>query len=265
MKAVILAAGYGTRMKPYTDTQAKALLEVCGKPILEHVLLRILPLTRVTQTVVVTNHKFLHRFETWRRSFIRRNRNLENRVLLFDDGTESNETRLGAVCDLDTVIRQTGLDEDLLVSSADDIVEFDFQPWLDTFEKQGKTCLALYRCRDETILRRSGNVRKAEDGRVVEFVEKPQKPISDLISPCLYILARSSLVRIREYLTGGGNTDAPGYFIEWLISREDVSGFEFDEPMLCISNTEEYRHADAILRSQKPEIGFRNRHGRKRI
>src|SRR5207247_9438147 len=92
MKALILAAGYATRMYPLTFDRPKALLPVAGKPILDYLLEAIRQVREVENVIVVTNHKFLGPFRDWQRRLPD-----QARVPLLDDGTSCNECCLGTL------------------------------------------------------------------------------------------------------------------------------------------------------------------------
>ena len=99
MKCLILAAGYATRLYPLTENFPKPLLTVGDKTILDWLLDDIHTSGRVDEYVVISNHKFAHHFEAWAKT-------KPYKITVVDDGTESNETRLGAVKDVQFAIEK---------------------------------------------------------------------------------------------------------------------------------------------------------------
>ncbi|PYV01060.1 MAG: nucleotidyltransferase family protein [Acidobacteria bacterium] len=236
MKALILAAGYATRMYPLTFDRPKALLPVAGKPILDYLLEGIRQVREVENVIVVTNHKFLGPFRDWQRRLPDR-----ARVQILDDGTTCNEGRLGAVADIRFALAQGAVDSDLLVMGADNIFHFGFAKFVDFFHQTGTDCIAVHIQRDRSKLARTGVAEVDENWRVTRFEEKPREPRSIYACPPFYGLLRASLRLLGEYLDQGNNADAPGYFIEWLVRRNAVHAFFFDEPRHAIGDLDSYR------------------------
>lgn len=247
MKSLILAAGYGTRLHPLTENTAKPLLPVAGKPIIEYLLQRILPLSVVDAVYIVTNEKFYQDFLKWNESFNQKREKIHPPIYLLNDGTSSNENRLGAIRDIAMTIETYRLDDDLIVSAADDIFTFDFQELVDTFYTKRETVITLYQCDNIDQLRKSGNARIDTTGRVLEVVEKPKNPKSNLLSPSLYILSRSTLNLINPYLQEGNNPDAPGYFISWLVAKIPVYSYIFKEPFYAVGDLVSYKRIQALF------------------
>ena len=117
MKCLILAAGYATRLYPLTENFPKPLLDVGGKTILDWLVDDIHTAGLVDEFVVISNHKFAHHFDKWAVA-------KTMKVTVVDDGTDSNETRLGAVKDIQFAIEQLGLDDDMLVIAGDNVLDF---------------------------------------------------------------------------------------------------------------------------------------------
>jgi glucose-1-phosphate thymidylyltransferase len=217
MKAVVLAAGYATRLYPLTLERPKALLSVGGRPIIEHVLEAIGDVDGLDEIHLVTNSKFAAAFEEWaasRRSGVR----------IFDDRTSNEESRLGAIGDLDLTIRERSIDDDLLVVAGDNIFTESLAPFAAFGREKGAPALGVYDVGDLDAIRRYNAIELDADDRVTFFEEKPERAPSrsTLTGIALYFYPRSSLGLVREYLAGGNNPDQPGRLVEWLYRRVPV-------------------------------------------
>jgi glucose-1-phosphate thymidylyltransferase len=227
MKAIVLAAGYATRLQPYTTNFPKPLLKVDGRPLLDFTIESILATGAVDTIYVVTNHRFFTHFAAWRERFCELRKDAD--IVVVDDGTGSNDDRLGSIGDLAFAIEQHGIDDDILVTCADKRFSFDLADFVATFRATGG---AVTTCIDtgspELIRNRFGCVR-VEDGRIVEFVEKPENPPSGIKSIAFYIYPRAVIELLPEYLASGENRDAPGNLIRWLIPRIPVHPWFVDD------------------------------------
>lgn len=217
MKVFLLAAGYATRMYPLTRNQPKPLLEVAGAPILSHMLERVLELPHVSEVVVITNSRFQDSIRGWAVAHAGR---VPIRVL--DDGSTSDDDKLGAVGDLGFALEQVPLDgEDWLVAAGDNLLEFSLVPLHAVFESTGCPLLAV-----RTVSRDGpspyNETTVAADGRVTRFREKPPDPGSDLAAIALYLFPAHVASLLARYLADGGNRDAPGHFIAWLVGETEV-------------------------------------------
>lgn len=222
MTALILAAGYGTRMYPLTQNTPKALLPVGGKPILRFLLDKLAdPAAGVKEVVLVTNHRFAPVFEEWFRTH---QVGLPWRVL--DDGTTSDEKRLGSVGDIAFAIGQLKLEGDLLVLGSDNL----FTEALTGFMAQAlartpAATLAVYELPDRSLANRYGVLTVTEDHRIVAFTEKPEKPESSLVSTAVYFFPGKMLPRVLQYVNSSDLPDTLGSFIQWLIPREPIFAY----------------------------------------
>jgi glucose-1-phosphate thymidylyltransferase len=214
VRAIILAGGYATRLYPLTLDRPKHLLEVGGRPILE-LLLERLPLAELDAVYVVTNAKFADRFREWARTY-------PVDVVVIDDGTTSEDDRLGAIGDLQLAIDSEGLDDDLIVAAGDSI----FTERLDGFarfgQERGAAAIAVYDVGDLEAMKRLASIGVDADSRLVSFEEKPEDPQSTLAGIALYFYPRAVLPLIREYLAEENNPDQPGRLVGWLYRRTPV-------------------------------------------
>ena len=218
MKAYLLAAGFATRMYPLTRDVAKPLLEVGEAPILSHILRRVEALPDLSQVVVIGNHRFAEALDAWSRSVSCR---VEVRVL--DDGANEVEERLGALGDLAFALEQVpNQGEDLLVVAGDNLLEFDLAPYYQDFQTEGSSLLITRSVELGGGPSPYNEVTLDEAGQVLSFREKPLDPASPLSAMAVYFLKSEDAGLLSDYLTEGGNPDAPGHFIAWLVSLRRV-------------------------------------------
>jgi glucose-1-phosphate thymidylyltransferase len=246
VKAIVLAAGYATRLYPLTLDTPKPLLEVGGLPILERLLGQLEEIPSLEHVFVVTNAKFAPRFREFAVGWAGR---LEVEVV--DDGTESDETKLGAIGDLELVVRSHDVDDDLVVAAGDSI--FDGARLEDFarlgLEKQAPV-EAVYEVGDLEAVKRYSVITADDDGRVVAFQEKPDEPESTLAGIALYFYPRSALPLIARYLAEGNNPDQPGRLVEWLYTRTPVYVWRVPGRWYDIGSPETLEQADRELTSR---------------
>ncbi len=245
MTCVLLAAGYATRLYPLTLDTPLALLEVGGKTILARLLENVWRTDCVGETILVTNSRFRDRFEACMPGHASPGpgRSPERRFSILDDGTVDVGDRLGAVGDLAFAIRSRGLDDDLLVLAADNLLGFELADFVEFHRSRGTDCATVERIEDEAALRRTGVAVIAPDGRILSFREKPARPASNDAVPPFYIYRRDTLALVDEYLHSGGNPDAPGHFLEWLCTRRPVFAYRFSGGRTDIGTLDTYRAA----------------------
>jgi glucose-1-phosphate thymidylyltransferase len=242
MKAIVLAAGYATRLKPLTDTWAKELLPVGGRPIIDRIIDALTVVELVDEIHVVTNSRKVDAFARWADAAGRG-------VIVHDDGTSSNEDRLGAIGDMSFVIDQAGLDDDLLVIAGDNLFEFSLADFAAFWRSRGTaSAVAVRDVGSLELASQYGIVALDGDGRVVEFEEKPVDPPSTLAATATYVFHRAHAGLIDVYLEAGHDADQPGRFVGWLQRREPVYGWVFDASWYDIGDHEQLLEADNRLR-----------------
>jgi glucose-1-phosphate thymidylyltransferase len=238
MRAVILAAGYATRLYPLTLDRPKALLRVGGRPILEHLLDRLGELRGLDEIHVVTNSRFAGAFREWARGPGRD-------VRIVDDGTVDEQTRLGAIGDLDLAIRAEAIDDDLLVLAGDNLFSESFAPFAEFGREKGSPALGVYDVGDLDIVRGRYNAIELDgDDRVVFFEEKPERPTSTLTGIALYFYPRASLPLVSRYLEEGNNPDQPGRLVQWLYPQTPVYAWRVPGRWYDVGSKETLAEAD---------------------
>lgn len=235
MKCIILAAGYATRLYPLTKHTAKPLLKIGKKTILDHIVSKVEKVNIVDEIFIVTNDKFYHDFVQWAQGY-----QGCKIIKVINDHTTTNDNRLGAIADMQYVIKEANLDEDLLVLAGDNLFDFELIDFIDFYKKVGGDCITAHQLNDVDEMKRSGVIEVNDDQIVVSFEEKPDKPKTNLAVPPFYIYQRETLLLIDQYIAAGENPDAPGYFIPWLIQRKDVYAYEFSGRRYDIGTVESY-------------------------
>jgi glucose-1-phosphate thymidylyltransferase len=238
MKALILAAGYATRLRPLTDAVPKQLLPVGGRPMVDWIIDRIEE-TSADEVHLVTNARFAADFARWAK---------DKDVRVHDDGTTSNENRLGAIGD----IQFAGLDDDLLVIAGDNLFEYslaDYESYWRAHE--GASSIAVLDVGDPELAKQYGIVDVDEHDRVVDFVEKPEEPPTTLCATATYLYTREHARLISTYLEEGNPPDAPGNYVAWLHKREPVYAYRFAGEWFDIGDRDQLLEADNRLRRRR--------------
>ena len=238
MKAVILAAGYATRLYPLTLNRPKALLDVAGRPMVEHLLLRLEGVEGLDAIHLVTNSKFAGAFREWSAGWD------GQEVQIVDDGTSDEETKLGAIGDLELTIRAAAIDDDLIVLAGDNLFSESLAPFGAFARAKAAPVIGVYDVGDLEAIRRYNSITLDEDDRLTYFEEKPEHPRTTLTGIALYFYPRKSLGAVREYLAAGNNPDQPGRLIEWLYPREPVYAWRVPGRWYDIGSAETLAEAD---------------------
>ena len=188
MKCIVLAAGYATRLYPLTENQPKPLLEVAGKSILDHAMEKIDRVKEIDEVIIVTNDKFAGHFEEWKKAVT------YSKILrVVNDGTLTNDTRLGAIGDIQFVIDQLKINDDLMIIAGDNLFEFELADFATFFYNKDSDCITTYHEANEAQLKRAGVIEIDEESRVLSFEEKPEQPKSSFCVPAFYLYRKDTL------------------------------------------------------------------------
>ena len=247
MKAILLAAGYATRLEPLTKTVAKPLLPLAGRPMVDYIYDRIAEVPGIDAVHVVTNQKFAGSFEQWAQ-----NHGGRLPIRVHNDGTTSNADRLGAIGDLKFTVAKAMLGgEDLLVTAGDNLFDYSLAGYVDYWRAKGEaSALAIYQCPDAELVKQYSIVELDPSERITSFIEKPKNPSTALVGTATYIYHRQHVALLETYLAEGNSPDQPGNFIAWLHKRVPVYGYRFSGGWFDIGNKQELLNADNLMRDR---------------
>ena len=245
MKAIILAAGYATRLYPLTENMPKPLLEVSGKTILDFIVEKIERVTEIDELIIVTNNKFAGHFEEWRE-----NGSYSKEITVVNDGTLTNETRLGAIGDIQYVIENLDIADDLMILAGDNLFDFELTDFVSYFNEVGTDCITSYYEENDAQVKRAGVVELIENQEVLSFEEKPAQPRSQYCVPAFYLYKRQTLPLFEKYLKEGNNPDAPGHFVPYLINKKTVHAYLFEGKRYDIGTIESYEAVKTIFEAR---------------
>ena len=238
MKTIVIAAGYATRLYPLTENFPKPLLEIGKSTILDRMLDDIDTIPEIEEHIVVTNGKFAPIFEKWVSE--RRSR---TPVRVLNDGTFTNETRLGAVRDLILALETFNVDEDILVVAADNILDFSLKGFVEAFKERGTSMLMCYHEPELYKLQRTGVIEVDDNFRVLAMQEKPQEPKSHWAVPPFYIYRKEDLPLIRSAIQNGCGADAPGNLAHYLVDKTTVHAWPMPAGRFDIGSLDTYQEA----------------------
>ena len=242
MKNIVIAAGYATRLYPLTENFPKPLLKVGTKSILERMFDDIDPIKEVTEHIVVTNHKFAHHFKAWKQQM-----HYTKPITIIDDGTETNEGRLGAVRDLLLALEKCHVDDDIMVLAADNILQFSLQGFVDFFHEKQTSVIMCHHEPELRKLQRTGVIAVDERMRVLEMQEKPEKPVSNWAVPPFYIYKQGDLPLIRECMEHGCGFDAPGNLAHYLVGVTTLHAWPMPAGRFDIGSLDSYEEAQRLF------------------
>lgn len=241
MRAIILAAGFGTRLYPLTENRPKALLEIGRRTLLDHLMEKLKSFTKIQEIILVTNGRFYVDFFKWRRES-----GYRKLIRLVDNNAFVPEKRCGAVRDLYLGIQSDpGSSEDYLVLCSDNLFEYPLSHFLlSCLSHPHSGFVGLYDLKDLAAASRFGVVQVDSHGKIIDFEEKPARPKSAHVSIGVYYFPGTILSRLHEYLEIERlNPDKMGNFVAWLAKKEPFYGVEFDGKWFDIGSMESYLEA----------------------
>jgi glucose-1-phosphate thymidylyltransferase len=244
MKLLILAAGYATRLYPLTQNQPKPLLPVAGKPMIDHVIEKFDECPEIDEIYVVTNNKFTEHFNRWAVEASKRYPN--RKIQVFNDGTTSDADKLGAIGDIHFVMKQTNLNDDLVIVAGDNLFSGGLREYVQHAKKKG-IVIGVYDVKDLEAIKKYNNITLDSEGRVTFFEEKPKDPKGTVTAIALYHYPRKALALIEKYIAEGNNPDQPGRLVQWLYTREPVYTYLVRGEWLDIGSKETYEEANKVF------------------
>ena len=252
MKLIILGAGYDTRLYPLTLNEPKPLLDVAGKPMLEHVLDNLAPVEEIDHVYVVTNGKFAGHFERWAEG--RRSARGRPEITVINDHSTDDSNKLGAIGDLNLVLTQEGIDDDIVVVAGDNL----FSEPVDEFPRFARAkdapVVAVYDVGDLSRMSKYSSVEVDEDGRITFFEEKPANPKSTLTGIALYYYPKSALPLIRQYVEEGNNPDQPGRLVQWMYERTPFYTWRVPGIWYDVGSKETLEEANRIFSQHRTQV-----------
>src|SRR5437764_1104409 len=249
MNALILAAGYATRLYPLTLHKAKPLLLVVGKPIIEWVVDNLAGVPDLETIYVVTNNKFAPAFQAWSERY--RSRHPEFKFKIINDGSKSDEDKLGAIGDINFVITRENLTQSSLLIVAGDNLFTESLTEFVVCARETEATVAVYDVGDAEAIKKYGNIAVDADGIITRFEEKPERPQGTLAAIAVYYYSPAVLSLLTTYLAAGNNPDQPGRFVQWLYTRKPVQTYHIKGEWLDIGSKETLEKADELLMKLK--------------
>jgi glucose-1-phosphate thymidylyltransferase len=238
MKNIVIAAGYATRLGELTKNFPKPLLKIGESTILGRMLDDIDGIPEIDEHIIITNHKFAPIFEEWKAA-----QNYAKPVTIVDDGTETNETRLGAVCDLLYAMEKLQIDDDMLVVAADNLLFFSFQEFVDFAKEKGTSCIMCHEQPELAKLQRTGVVELDAEMKVQGMEEKPQVPKSHWAVPPFYIYKKRDLDLVRHAVENGCGKDAPGNLAHYMVEHTVMHAWKMSAGRFDIGSLDTYEEA----------------------
>ncbi len=242
MKAIILAAGYATRLYPLTRNKAKALLPIGGKPMIDYIVEQMDTVAELDEIYVVTNSRFAAQFREWAAQ-------AQSRlpISILDDGTTSDENRRGAIGDISFVINEKQIDDELMVVAGDNFFTYSLRDYVAYFREKDCDCVCVKEWTDEKTLSQFGIALLDQDGRVLDIEEKPERPKSNMAVFAAYLYRQDTVPLFAEYLAAGNKPDAPGNFPAWLYRRKEVYAYVFEGECYDIGTPESYEEVQRLM------------------
>lgn len=247
MRCIILAAGYATRLYPLTKNFPKPLLTVGDKTIVDWLIDDLLKNTDIREFAVVTNHRFAGFFEAWAKDKLEQmtEKFAGLNIIIVDDGTSSNESRLGAVRDIEYALDKLAINDDVLVMAGDNLLDFSISGFVRYALDKRTSCVM---CHEEYELKKQQKtaiITFNEDGLIESYEEKPVNPKGHYAVPPFYIYRACDVKRIGEAIVDGCGADAPGSFAAWLSTHTSMHAYVMPGKRYDIGDVDSY---DAVKR-----------------
>ncbi len=250
MKAIILCAGYATRLGKLTENTPKPLLKVKGKTLLDLLIDNIDEIDDVDEIIVVSNAKFFEHFKSWAKQ------RLSNApITVLNDGSTNNENRLGAIGDIKFALNEIHYSGDIMVLAGDNWFDFKLASFYQKYLDCGKQNMVLgATTNDLSILHSHGVANLDENGKVLFMEEKPKEPKGNFAVGPFYIYNDKSVAMIDEYLASGNSKDAPGNLPSWLSQKTNVYAWNVNPHHRIDIGTEDvYYNIDKIIDNLQSE------------
>lgn len=205
---------------------------------MEHIIENLEKIDAINKIYVVTNDRFESHFKAWLKNF-----DAKKPIEIINDGTKSNDDRLGALGDIHFAIEEKGINDDILIIAGDNLFELPLLDAHNFFRKKKSNVIVLHDVKDWDLAKLYGIV-SVDNSLVVNFEEKPISPRSTLASTGIYLFPKKTIELIKKYIAQGNNPDKTGNFIEWLFKRDKVYSYITDKKWYDIGSIEQLKNAN---------------------
>jgi len=244
MKAILLAAGYATRLYPLTLNFPKALLPINCVPVINIIIRKLELIGAIDEIIVVTNNRFYGDFKAWQQEY-----SFKKKVTIFNDQTTSDEDKLGAIADLQFVIEKKKISQDLLVIGADNLFDSKLSQFVKFARNSRKICVGVFDLKKRAEVSEYGVAKLDRNNKIIEFHEKPRNPKTSLVAMCLYFFPQEKVKIIDRYLELEQKKDAVGHYISWLVKKGEAYGFIFSGRWFDIGDKKQYFKANKTFQT----------------
>ena len=238
MKAIILAAGYATRLYPITEKFSKALLPINGKPIISYITESLNKIPGMDEIFVVTNDLFFNDFLTWKKE------NNYDKIVVVNDKTTSDTNKLGAIGDINFTINESKIDDDTLIIAGDTYFNFELCEFANFFNEKCIPCVCVKEETEQDLTR--FGIAEIVNDKIIDIEEKPKHPKSNNVVYACYLFNKENIRLVKTYLEEENTPDAPGNFVSWLCKRTEVRPFKINGFCIDIGTHESYDNAQRL-------------------
>lgn len=243
MKCIILSAGYPGNTFPQEKEIPRSLLKISeDKTILDQIISVVSPLKDVDKIIVSTNNRYYETLSTWKKG-----KKFEKEVTIINDTTNNSNEMLGAMGDIEYTINYENIEDDGLIILGDNVFDFSLERFLDAFKEKRKAYIGIMEEEEKRFLSSVGIIERDEEGRVIDFEEKPKDPKTNIKSLGIYLLPKEVLPWIRVYLEEGNRVETPGYFIKYLYKKEPIYTYAFTGNWFDVNTPNELEKAKTVL------------------
>jgi len=246
MIAILLAAGYATRMYTLTTTIPKTLFKVCGRHIIDYICDEIDTIPDIEKILLISNAKYFEKHLEWAKDR-KISKTHSTNIIVLNDGSETESSKLGAIRDINYVIQQEVINDDILVIAGDSFFTYRLFDFYKYFKINNLDCVVVTKEENIEELKRGGVVTITLNNLIVDFEEKPENPKSKLSACACYIFKKETLPHFETYLNNKNNSDAPGYFIEWLYMHNKVLAYHPCGEFYDIGTPEAYEYIKKLF------------------
>ena len=245
MKCILLCAGYATRLFPLTKNYPKALLSIGDRPLLDYILDEVNTIDEVDKIFVVTNDRYYKHFLSWKND-----KESSKEIKIINDGTTSNDDRLGAIGDIMYVINKENIDDDLLIIAGDNLFTYKLLDVINYYHEKKKSIVCAKVMDDIERLKSFAVARVDDNGKILDLVEKPENPESNLAVYATYVYPKEILSYFEKYKTDGNNMDSPGHFPQYLYKLEDIYAYPFNGDCFDVGTHETLKQVNELYKTK---------------